>query len=130
MEYIHLDLRRALSVNAEPERLTVRIPDFYDADGQPRDPRILRGAAVYGAAAMTVEYYREGTGIVRWDGVTKAHLATDVASFNLASSGAKQGVKVSVTFLGRPDLQSSAVESIRIGMTTLSSTMLGERRQN
>jgi hypothetical protein len=130
MDHINLDLRRALSVKAEPERLTVRIPDFYDADGQPRDPQITQGTAIYGATTKTVEYYREGTRIVRWDGVKKAQLASDVANFNLASSDAGQSIKVSVAFLERPELRSSTAENIRMGMTTLSSTMLGQKRPN
>jgi hypothetical protein len=130
MDYINLDLRRALSVNAESERLIIKIPDFYNGDGQPRDPRILRGTAIYGATAKTVEYYREGAKIVRWDGATKAELATDVADFKLASSDSEPSIKVSLAFLTSPELFSSSAESARAGMTTLSSALLCEKRRN
>src|SRR5687767_7647845 len=51
-DYISRDLRRAVSVNVDQfqgaERLTVKIPNFYDPAGQPREPVIDGGSVRYG----------------------------------------------------------------------------------
>src|SRR5688572_18908860 len=53
MDYMNLDLRRALSVSTTSTTLTVTIPDYYDSSGQPRDPQITKGLAAYGPSPKT-----------------------------------------------------------------------------
>jgi prepilin-type N-terminal cleavage/methylation domain-containing protein len=48
MDFMGLDLRRALTVGTADGGLQITIPDYYDADGEPRDPQISGGLAPYG----------------------------------------------------------------------------------
>ena len=129
MDYINLDLRRALTVSTANERLTVSIPDYYDASGEPREPRIVRSLAVYGNAPKTISYFKEGATIYRSEGGKNTALATDVVDFKLTFLDLGQSIKVSVTFLPKFQLSGKDVEGVRTATATFSTTLLRNKRQ-
>ena len=128
IDYINLDLRRALSVTTAAGRLVVKIPDFYDTSGEPRDPQIVRGLAVYGSQHKTIEYFREGAAIYRKEGNEKKELATDVSDFQLSFQDLGQSIRVSVTFIPRFQLNGSK-EGNREATATHCTTLLRNKRQ-
>lgn len=130
MDYMNLDLRRALAVTAQDERLIIKIPDFYGADGEPRDPQIVRGQAIYSTTPKTVEYYRSGSVIYRKEDSTQTQLATEVTDFKLAFKDLGQSIMVSVTFLPKFQFSGSNAESVREGTATISTTLLRNKRQD
>jgi Tfp pilus assembly protein PilW len=132
MDFMNLDLRRALWVKTETEagRLTVKIPDYYGSDGQPRDPEIVRGDARYGTSTKTVEYYRSGSSFFRKEGTVITELATDVTDFKPAYADDQgQSIMVSFTFLPRFQFSESNREGVREGTATYSTTLLRNKRQ-
>lgn len=129
MDYINLDLRRALTVDAQAERLRVTIPSYYDVEGNPRDPKILRGSAIYGDSSTVIQYYRANGTIYREEGGTKTALATDVSDFKLTLQDLGQSIGVSVTFLPRFQLGGGS-ETARSGTATYCTTLLRNKRQN
>ncbi len=129
MDYINLDLRRALTVDAQTERLKISIPDYYDADGNARDPQIVRGSAIYGSSNTIIQYYRQNGTIYRSEGSVATALATDVSDFKLTLQDLGQSIGVSVTFLPRFQLSGSS-EGTRAGTSTFSTTLLRNKRQN
>jgi hypothetical protein len=129
MDYINLDLRRALTVNTANGRLTVSIPDYYDANGQPRDPQIVKSLAVYGSAPRTIAYFKEGSTIYRSEGGKSTALATEVLDFKLLFQDLGQSIMVSVTFLPKFQLSGKDQESVRNATATFSTTLLRNKRQ-
>ena len=83
IDYMNLDLRRALTVSTNTGRLTVTIPDYYDSFGAPRDPQIQGGLAVYGPASKVITYYQTGNTIYRTEGATTMAVCTDVSDFQM-----------------------------------------------
>ena len=130
MDYINLDLRRALTVDAQTERLKITTPDYYDADGSPRDPKIVRGSAIYGTSSTIIEYYRQNGTIYRSEGAVATALATEVSDFKLTLQDLGQSIGVSVTFLPRYQMSGGNAEAARIGTATFSTTLLRNKRQN
>lgn len=130
MDYMTLDLRRALTVNTNSSGLTLTIPDFYDTDGNARDPVIAGGMAKYGTTPRTVTYARNGNEIVRTEAGVATVLARDVSDFQLAFQDLGQSIRVSVTFLPRFQFSSTTWESARAGTVNFSTTLLRNKRQN
>jgi type II secretory pathway component PulJ len=133
MDYMNLDLRRALAVKTETERLIIQIPDYYDSDDidrKPRDPEIVRGQIRYGTTNRTVEYYRSGSAIYRKEGSVQTELATDVTEFKLAFQDLGQSIMVSVSFLPKFQFGKASREGVRDGTATYSTTLLRNKRQN
>jgi hypothetical protein len=129
MDYMNLDLRRALTVNTEFGRLTLTIPDYYDSTGQPRDPAIKGGLAVYGSASRTIRYYKDGSTVFRSEGDALVALATDVEDFQMSFQDLGQSIRVSVTFLPKFQFDSKKWESMRAGTTSYTTTLLRNKRQ-
>ena len=100
LDYMALDLRRALTVSTGDNQLTLTIPDYYTSSGTPRDPVISSGRVVYGDAAqpVTVSYYKQGNTIFRESGGERLAIATDVQSFELNFTTLSSVVDVSVNF--------------------------------
>ena len=104
-DFLSLDLRRALSVTPGTGNtlLTVTIPDFYDASGEPRMPTIVKYVAQYGdpTKPVTITYEQNGSSIYRREGTDPAvEIATNVADFKLEveDDQAKKCVRTHVTF--------------------------------
>jgi hypothetical protein len=129
LDYMNLDLRRALTVSTVNGRLTMTIPDYYDSSGKPRDPSIQNGMAVYGTAPRTVTYYKDGEKIYRSDGGPLLALASDVSDFQLAFQDLGQSIRVTVNFLPRYQFSTNNREKVRAGTTTFTTTLLRNKRQ-
>src|SRR5881275_1353422 len=59
-DYMALDLRRAISVQAARNDTTIHIPSYYDQSGNPQTPTLDgQGGVIYGAigSSVTVHYY-------------------------------------------------------------------------
>lgn len=129
MDYMTLDLRRALTVDAGNGVLTLTIPDYYDADGAPREPRITGSRAAYGPTPLTVSYYQSGKTIYRCVGTKIVPLANDVADFQLTFQDLGQSIQVGVTFLPKFQFAGRNTENVRIGTATYTNTLLRNKRQ-
>ncbi|MDQ3198608.1 MAG: prepilin-type N-terminal cleavage/methylation domain-containing protein [Verrucomicrobiota bacterium] len=67
-DYLALDLRRALSVQATQNDTTIFIPRYYDNSGAPQTPTLNgQGGVLYGASgdSVRVRYYLSGSTIYR-----------------------------------------------------------------
>lgn len=137
LDHIALDLRRALSVSVsgtgDAKQITLKIPDYYDATGNPRDPVITpTGELVYGSAAAPAEvvYYKSGASIMRSENGKAAALATNVQDFALDyTDDGKQVVGVSVSFIPKFQLSPSNQSALRSGTTVYATTLLRNKRQ-
>lgn len=129
-DFMNLDLRRALSVSTGAGRLTMTIPDYYDSAGEPRDPQIKNGMAVYGPSAKTVTYYKEGATIYRMDGGLPVALATDVQDFQLTFLDLGQSIQVSITFIPKFQFSTNRQSTARDGTATFTTTLLRNKRQS
>jgi len=130
IDYMALDLRRALTVTTSNNALTMTIPDFYETDGEPRTPGIQGGTAIYGPRPRSISYYKDGQTIYRKEETTVTTLATDVADFQLLFTDSGQSISVSVTFEPRFQLSSAARASVRDGTAAYSTTLLRNKRLN
>ncbi len=131
LDYMALDLRRALTVTTTSTTLSLTIPDYYDESGEPRVPRISLGTANYGDVnnPVPVRYYQQGDAIFREvDGVATA-IASDVATVSFAVQDLGQVVQTSVTFLPRYRWSSPASTG-RVATSVSSSTLLRNTRRN
>ncbi len=129
MDFMGLDLRRALTVGTADGGLQITIPDYYDAEGEARDPQITRGLATYGAAPIAISYRKDGTTIYRTEGTAVTALASDVSEFQLTFLNSGQSIQVGVTFL--PKFQFSGnrnKENVRLGTATYTNTLLRNKR--
>ncbi|MDQ3623638.1 MAG: prepilin-type N-terminal cleavage/methylation domain-containing protein [Verrucomicrobiota bacterium] len=135
MDWIALDLRRALSVTPSVDSLTLTIPDYYVADPvtgaqTPRDPGIDSGSAIYGGDPITVRYFKRGNTIYRQEGVRETVLATDVEDFTMAFQDAGRSISASVTFVPKFQFSEQPSASARDGTAAFTTTLLRNKRQN
>jgi type II secretory pathway component PulJ len=93
-DYLALDLRRALAVQAAQNDTTITIPSYYDANGTPQMPTLDgKGGVFYGASANSsvgVRYYLLNSTIYRQQGSAPAvGIAQNVRDFlfNVTDSG-------------------------------------------
>ncbi len=128
LDYMGLDLRRALSVTTTSTDLTITIPDYYGADGTPRDPQIQGSGAVYGTTPKTVRYYKSGSVIYRDEAGTPQVLATNVSDFLMTFENLGQSIKVTITFSPKYQLWGQNTNDRRASTTTYSSTLLRNKR--
>jgi type II secretory pathway pseudopilin PulG len=130
MDYMNLDLRRALSVSTTTDRLTLTIPDFYDSSEQPRDPYIKDGRVIYGPVPKTIVYYKEGGVIYRSEGASLLPLAKNVSDFQLTFLDLGQSIQVSVTFIPRFQFSTANRPNAREGTATFATTLLRNKRES
>jgi type II secretory pathway pseudopilin PulG len=130
IDYMALDLRRALTVTTSDNKLAMTIPDFYGTDGEPRTPVIQGGTAIYGPRTRSISYYKDGQTIFRKEETATTAVATDVADFQLLFTDNGQSISVSVTFEPRFQLSSAARASVRDGTAAFSTTLLRNKRLN
>jgi hypothetical protein len=128
-DYMDLDLRRALTVSTAFGRLTMTIPDYYDSVGNPRDPQIQGGKAVYGPSTKTITYYKDGATIFRTEGAVTSALATDVSDFQLAFLDLGQSIQISVTFIPKFQFSDRTQGTARNGTAIFSTILLRNKRQ-
>ncbi|HEX8295635.1 MAG TPA: hypothetical protein VF593_05010 [Chthoniobacteraceae bacterium] len=129
LDYMGLDLRRALTVSTNFGQLTLTIPDYYDSLGEPRDPEIKNSLAVYGTSSKTITYYKQGSTIYRNESGALTALAEDVSDFELTFQDLGQSIQVSVTFVPKFQFSQSKQGSVRSGTATFITTLLRNKRQ-
>jgi hypothetical protein len=130
LDYMALDLRRALTVNTDngAQSIELTVPDFYNPDGTRREPQIQGGMAYYGnpAAPVQVRYYRANGKLFRQVGGAITNIATEVEDFNVTFRDEGQVIEVSVSFV--PTFRPSG--GSREGTTTVCRTLLRNKRQS
>lgn len=101
-DYMALDLRRALAVQAAQNDTTIFIPSYYDATGTPQTPTLDGvGGVYYGAAGSSVKihYYLSGSTIYRQqDAGRPIPLAINVQDFIFNVTDAGKVVSTRITF--------------------------------
>ena len=101
-DYMALDLRRALSLQAATNDTTIFIPKYYDSSGLPQTPTLDgNGDVYYGDAGTSVRihYYLSGGTIYRQqDTNTPVALAVNVQDFVFDVTDAGKVVSTRITF--------------------------------
>jgi hypothetical protein len=132
LDYVALDLRRALTVSIVNNTISLTIPDYYDNSGDPRDPVISGGEIDYGdpGAPVMISYYKQDDKIFRnVDGVL-AQIAENVDDFQIeATDSGGDSVSVSVSFLPQFRLWGSN-DAARDPTTAYATIMLRNKRRD
>ena len=134
VDYLALDLRRAHSVtigNDGTTIMTVKIPDYYDAAGKPRDPTITNYVASYGdpAKPVTIVYRKVGSSIFRQENAKPAReIAANVQDFKPLLQDLGKVVKTEVTFA--PRFQRNATDAARTATSVYNTTLLRNKRKD
>ncbi len=107
-DYMALDLRRAISVQAARNDTTIYIPAYYDQSGNPQTPTLDgQGGVIYGAS---------GSSVIVFDVTDAGKVVTTHITFNptFNSSGASTAATTATAFYNttllrnsRTDIQSS-----------------------
>jgi hypothetical protein len=125
-DYLALDLRRALALQATTNDTTISIPQYYGSDGLPQTPTLDGdGTVSYGTPGSTVQihYYLAGGTIYRQqDSLTPVALAVNVQDFifNVTDSG--KVVTTRITF--NPTFRSSGASADATAATAFYNTTL------
>ena len=104
-DYLALDLRRALTVQAPTTGstiLSVTIPDYYAPDGSPRVPVINKLVADYGdpAKRLTVVYSKQGSSVFRQEGTQPPlEIASNVDDFQVTIEDLNKVIKTHISFI-------------------------------
>ena len=131
-DYMALDLRRAVSVQAAQDDTTIFIPNYYDGAGNPQTPTLDGDGGVnYGASGSTVKihYYLSGGTIYRQqDNAPAIALAVNVQDFifNVTDSG--KVVSTRITF--DPTFTSSQASAAAVTATAFYNTTLLRNDRN
>ena len=101
-DYLALDLRRALTVQAAQNNTTITVPSYYDTDGTPRTP-VLNGSGgvYYGGAnsSVSVHYYLSAGTIYRQEGASPSvAIAENVRDFIFDVTDSGKVVTTRITF--------------------------------
>ena len=125
-DYMALDLRRAISVQAARNDTTIHIPSYYDQSGNPRTPTLDgQGGVIYGASgsSVTVHYYLlAGTIYRQQDNAAAIPLAVNVQDFVFDVTDAGKVVTTHITF--NPTFNSSGASAAAIAATAFYNTTL------
>ncbi len=125
-DYLAMDLRRAVSVTAAQNDVTIQIPAYYDPSGNPQTPTLDGvGGVHYGPAGtvVAVHYYLSASSIFRQQGSDPAAaLAMNVQDFifNVTDSG--KVVSTRITF--NPIFRSGGASTAAIAATAVYNTTL------
>lgn len=130
-DYLALDLRRAVSVQAAQNDTTIYIPNYYDSSGIPQTPSLDgNGGINYGAAGATVRihYYLSGSTIYRQEGNNRGvALAVNVADFVFDVTDSGKVVTTRITF--KPTFTSGVASASAVAATAFyNSTLLRNSR--
>jgi type II secretory pathway component PulJ len=132
-DYLALDLRRAVKLEAAKNDASVYIPCYYDAT-EARSPQtpVLdgKGGVYYGTATCSVKvrYYLLGSSIYRKHGNdAPVELASDVQDFEFDATDLGKVVKTSIKF--RPTFKASgASDQVKIATAFHNTTLLRNNR--
>ena len=102
-DYMALDLRRALAVQAAANDTTIFIPRYYDGTGTPQTPTLDGAGSVYygeaGNSSVRIHYYLSGGTIYRQqDAASPVPLAVNVQDFVFNITDAGKVVSTRITF--------------------------------
>ena len=101
-DYLALDLRRALAVQASHNDTRIWIPRFYGTDGAPQTPTLDgNGNVYYGdvGSSVQIHYYLSGGTIFRQlDAASPTPLAVNVQDFVFELTDAGKVVSTRITF--------------------------------
>lgn len=130
-DYMALDLRRALAVDAAQNDTTIYIPSYYDAQGNPQTPTLDgKGGVYYGVLGSSVRiryYLSNGTIYRRQDDGNPAALAEKVQDFRFNVTDAGKVVQTRITF--SPTFRSGGASDEAIVATSFyNTTMLRNSR--
>jgi len=103
LDYIAMDCRRARSVSVANNVLTLVVPNYYDANGNPVAPTFNSSGAIQysGGATTTISYSKSGSNFVRTVGSTTTAIASNVSSFTVTPQDLTSTVSCSITFSPR-----------------------------
>lgn len=125
-DYLALDLRRALSVQAAQNNTTINIPNYYDDSHNPRMPTLDgHGGVYYGTSGsfVSIHYYLSGDTIYRQEGTTPGTaLATNVADFVFDITDSGKVVTTRITF--KPSFSATGASSAATAATSFYNTTL------
>jgi hypothetical protein len=125
-DYMALDLRRAISVQAAQNNTTIYIPAYYDQSGNPQTPSLDgQGGVYYGASGSSVKihYYLMAGSIYRQqDSATPVQLAVNVQDFVFDVSDAGKVVTTHITF--NPTFNSGGASTAAVTATSFYNTTL------
>lgn len=125
-DYLALDLRRALALQATHNDTTIWIPKYYGTDGQPQTPTLDdEGNVYYGDVGSTVQihYYLSGGTIYRQqDAATPTPLAVNVQDFVFDITDAGKVVSTRITF--NPTFRSGVASADATAATAFYNTTL------
>jgi type II secretory pathway component PulJ len=125
-DYLARDLRRALSVTSASNDVTLTVPAYYDADGNPQTPQIDgEGDVYYGTSGsvVTVRYYLSGSTIYRQEnnGIPVG-IAENVKDFNFTVTDLGKVATTRITF--NPIFLSGGASGDSIAGTAIYNTIL------
>jgi type II secretory pathway component PulJ len=125
-DYMALDLRRAIAIQAAENDTTVFIPAYYDQTGSPRTPTLDgEGGVYYGASgsSVTVRYYlMAGTIYRQQDTAAAMPLAVNVQDFVFDVTDAGKVVTTRITF--KPTFNSGGASTAATTATAFYNTTL------
>lgn len=125
-DYMAMDLRRAIAVQAARNDTTIFIPSYYDASNTPRTPTLDgEGGVIYGAAgsSVRVHYYLMAGAIYRQqDNAPATALAVNVQDFVFDVTDAGKVVTTRITF--NPTFNSAGASSAATTATAFYNTTL------
>ncbi len=117
---------------------TIWLPDYYDAAGNAREPRLVKNTVVYGDPTQptVVTYFRRDDIIIRRENASsigrniETVIARDVEDFNFDFASERRTVSVSATFLPRFSQWSNMVDRgiLRSNTNFVSQTFLRNYR--
>ncbi len=125
-DYMAMDLRRAIAVDAALNDTTIYIPAYYDSTGNPQTPALDgQGGVYYGASgsSVRVHYYLMAATIYRQqDNQPATPLAVNVQDFMFNVTDAGKVVTTRITF--NPTFNSSGASSAATTATAFYNTTL------
>ena len=125
-DYLALDLRRALSLEAALNDTTIYIPNYYDAAGEAQTPALDGNGGVYYGAAGTstkIHYYLSGGTIYRrQNNAVPVAIAVNVQDFIFDVTDAGKVVSTRITF--NPTFRSGPASSDATAATAFYNTTL------
>jgi hypothetical protein len=125
-DYMALDLRRAISVQAARNDTTIYIPAYYDQSGNPQTPTLDgEGGVYYGASGSSVKihYYLMAGNIYRQqENATPVQLAVNVQDFVFDVTDAGKVVTTHITF--NPTFNSGGASAAATTATSFYNTTL------
>lgn len=125
-DYMALDLRRAVSVQAAKNDTTIYIPAYYDQTGNPQTPTLDgQGGVFYGASGSSVKvhyYLMAGTIYRQQDNAPALPLAVNVQDFTFDVTDAGKVVTTQITF--NPTFNSGGASAAATTATAFYNTTL------